>query len=184
MSVNPDFFSCLDWTLYNSYGYKSLWKLMTAKVIPPSKLPLFHSTWKDGLYIEKAPCHNVFKTEKKVEAWKVYSYQGERLKIRGTIIDSKKHIDGLVQKRCSSVANALKLHMSCINPSICTSSWVIYKQSLSSCWENKPKVDCFEKRLSNLTSKQPTPTPSHMSWINSIWPNEATWHEQTQDIIG
>ena len=29
------------------------------------------------------------------------------------------HIDGLVQERCNSIANAMELHLSCINPSIC-----------------------------------------------------------------
>ena len=29
------------------------------------------------------------------------------------------HIDGLVQERCNSIANALELHLSCTNPSIC-----------------------------------------------------------------
>ena len=37
------------------------------------------------------------------------------------------HIDGLEQKRRNSIANALELHFSCINP-------LIYKLNLRSCW--------------------------------------------------
>ena len=29
------------------------------------------------------------------------------------------HLDGLIQERCNSIANALELHLSCTNPSIC-----------------------------------------------------------------
>ena len=29
------------------------------------------------------------------------------------------HVDGLVQERCNSIANALELHLSCTNPSLC-----------------------------------------------------------------
>ena len=29
------------------------------------------------------------------------------------------HIDGLMQKRCNSIADALELHLFCIKPSIC-----------------------------------------------------------------
>ena len=32
--------------------------------------------------------------------------------------DSWLHIDGLVQEKCNSIANALELHLSCTNPSI------------------------------------------------------------------
>ena len=36
------------------------------------------------------------------------------------------HVDGLMQERCNSLANALELHLSCINPScgIISSPWV------------------------------------------------------------
>ena len=36
------------------------------------------------------------------------------------------HIDGLVQERCNSSALAMELHLSCINPSICTCSMLLY----------------------------------------------------------
>ena len=33
------------------------------------------------------------------------------------------NIDGLMQERCNSIANALELHLSCINPSIFSMTW-------------------------------------------------------------
>ena len=32
---------------------------------------------------------------------------------------TEENIDGSVQERCNSIANALELHFSCTNPSIC-----------------------------------------------------------------
>ena len=40
-----------------------------------------------------------------------------------SMVYCKKDIDGLVQKRCNSIANALELHLFCTNPSIYGCCW-------------------------------------------------------------
>ena len=45
-------------------------------------------------------------------------------------------IDGLVQERCNSIVNALELHLSCTNPSIC------YQQRISQMLYDKKYKSC------------------------------------------
>ena len=49
------------------------------------------------------------------------------------------HINGLVQERCNSIANALELHLSCTNPSICSHIWAA-KWSTLKCLHDAPPV--------------------------------------------
>ena len=48
------------------------------------------------------------------------------------IMNSQKtfHIDGLVQERCNSIANALEVRLSCTNPSI----WLPYLALMGKLW--------------------------------------------------
>ena len=66
------------------------------------------------------------------------------------------YINGLVQERCRSIANALELHLSCTNPSI----WIWNILSDKSDFCQVPYTKC--KHCKHL------PQPSH-SWHAPVW---------------
>ena len=91
--------------------------------------------------------------------WKKFSHLWLRISAKGTLrngftsllcwcikmilltwvsISTKLHIDGLVQERCNSIANALELRLSCTNPSICAALEInhelLTKFDYFNCW--------------------------------------------------
>ena len=70
--------------------------------------------------------------------------------------DIYRYIDGLVQERRNSIANALELRLSCTNPSIlCSSILLLWRHNEHDNVSNHQPHDCLLNRLFRRRSKKP-----------------------------
>ena len=82
------------------------WIRMNLNQVKLKQLPDLYS-YNTRLYISHSPCLSS------------KSKQDLQREFRPNVGQKKLHIDGFVQERCNSIANALELRLSCTNPSLC-----------------------------------------------------------------
>ena len=102
------------------------------------------------------------------EQWSVHAQSHPVLIPRACCLILKTYIDGLVQERCNSIANALELHLSCANPLIYlhlfTWQWSIHAQLHLALI---PRVCCLILRYISMgwCKKDVTPLLMHWSYV-------------------
>ena len=75
------------------------------------------------------------------------------------------HLDGLVQERCNSIANALELRLSCTNPSICNVLDIKQSGTYHWCeaiWNRAAWSFCFSDQWVGWFSQGPTGGSVHV----------------------